>query len=296
MTPAMTPREAGAAYEAWLLRTGFAETTKAVYLAKVTAFLRWLDDHAPQYADALTDPHVRNYAVRDYRRELLTVRKVSVATVELHLAALGSLYTWLGLGKPDVPRQTPRQGGPKGLGEDDLRKVLRGAERRGPRDFALASTLFLTAVRVSECAALDIDDVFISDRMGKVQIRYGKGGKSRTVDVPAQARAALRPWLALRREQAPEQVGSPLFLSRTGSRLSVRRIQAIMGLIGAEVGVHVSPHVLRHTFGRRWVDQGGDLVSLQETLGHANVSTTAGYARPTGDYSAAMAERVGIDL
>lgn len=295
-TTTMTPREAGQAYGAWIARTRFADTTKAVYLAKVQTFLRWVEDGGAEYAEAMVDEHVRDYAVRDYRRMLLTEKKLAVATIELHLSAIGSLYDHLGLGAPRVPRQSPKRGAPKGLAEDDLRKVLRGAERRGPRDYALASTLFLTAVRVSECAALDVDDVFVSERMGTLQVRHGKGGKSRDLDIPAPARAALRAWMAVRRDLAAEQVGAPLWIARGGTRLSVRRIQSVMADIGADVGVDLSPHVLRHTFGRRWVENGGSLVELQDVLGHANLNTTAGYTRSGGNYAADMGEKVAIDL
>lgn len=297
MTITMTPTDSAAAFTRWLAKTRYAVTSQAVYVAKVNDFVRWCVDRAPEYDDMLLDPHVRDYAVRDYRRHLMLDRKQAVATVELALTALGMYFEFVGLGKPNVPRQSPPSREAKGLDEDDLRKVLRAAERRGIRDFALCSVLFLCAVRVSECAMLDVDDAFVSERMGTLHIRYGKGGKARDVDIPAQARAALRPWLAERRNRlGPDRVGDPLFLSRSNERLSVRSIQRIVADGGRAAGVDCSPHVLRHTFARRWVEAGNSLTELQEVLGHASLATTTIYARSGRAARREMAERVGIDL
>jgi len=124
---------------------------------------------------------------------------------------------------------TPPRGAPKALEAADLRRVMRAAERRGPRDHAITAVLFLTAFRVSELVALDVDDVWVGDKAGRLEVRHGKGAIARQVPIPADARAILRPWLARRREQldrAPGQVATgPLFLSRTGpgSRYGVPR-------------------------------------------------------------------------
>jgi integrase/recombinase XerC len=291
----VTPHDAGAEYARWLAKTGLADTTKQLYPQRVAAFLSWLEGHADEHADALEDPYARDYAVRDYRRDLLTVDKRAIATVELAMSALGSFYEWLGLGKPDVKRTSPPKGAPKSLDEKELRAVMRTAERRGVRDFALTSLLFLTAVRVSEAAALDTDDVLVTERTGLVQVRYGKGGESRDVPMPTDARAALRPWLAQRRERYGDQVG-PLFVARGGGRLSVRRMQSLMADIGKDAGVHISPHVLRHSYARAFLDGGGDVASLQAVLGHKNLSSTQVYTAPRAGRLAELAENVRIEL
>lgn len=292
-----SPLEAGQQYARWIAGTGLADTTKQLYPRRVAMFLAWLEQpevHA-EHADALINTFARDYAVRDYRRMLLVEEKKALATVELALSAIGSFFEWVGLGKPDVKRQAPPRGAPKGLETDELRRVLRNAERRGNRDFALTSLLFLTAIRVSECAALDTDDLYVSDRSGLVHVRHGKGGLSRQVPVPADARAAVRPWLAERRERYGDQAG-PLFMSRTGGRLSVRRIQSLMATIGEETNVHISPHVLRHTYADNFLSAGGDVAALQEVLGHKNLSSTQVYTRPKAGRVADLAENVRLAL
>lgn len=294
MNEALVPSEAGDQYARWIARGGLADTTKKLYPARVRAFLAWLAERVEQYPAALTDTHERDWAVRDYRRWLLEDQKRAPSSVEQAMSAVSSLYEYLGLGKPRVKRQAPPRSAPKGLSADERRRVMREAERRGVRDFALMSTLFLCAVRVSEAAALDTDDAFLSDRSGLLHVRYGKGGESRQVPIPADARAALRPWLAQRRERYGDL--GPLFMSREGGRLSVRQIQTIASRVGAAANVALTPHVLRHTFAQAFLAAGGDLGSLQEVLGHRNLSSTQVYTRPNREHLAELTERVRLDL
>jgi integrase/recombinase XerC len=290
----MSLEEKGAEYARWIAKTGLSDATKKLYPARVHQYLAWVAAHYDEHSEALGDPYSRDYAVRDYRRDLMTVDKRAIATVELTMSALGSFYDWLGLGKPDVKRTSPPKGAPKSLEDAELRRVMRAAERRGNRDYALASTLFLTAIRVDEAHQLDTDDVLVSDRSGLLHVRYGKGGESRQVPIPADARAALRPWLAERRDRYGD-LGA-LFISRGGGRLSVRRMQSLMADIGTDAGVHVSPHVLRHTYARNFLEGGGDIASLQEVLGHKNLSSTQVYTKPRAGRLAELAENVRIEL
>lgn len=293
--PTVTLADAGDLYTRWVWRTGLGDHTKAVYEQRVKAFLAFVADGGDQYADALTDEHVRDYAARDYRRHLLTVDKRAPSTVSQHMSALGSFYEWAELGKPrgisvEVPKSEK-----KGLTDDDLRKVLRSCQRRGPRDYAIGQLLFQSGIRAAELGALDTDDLLITERTGRVQVRYGKGGKPRTVPLSAQARDALRAWLVERAGWRGSDRPA-LFLSSRGDRLSVRSVQDVMAKAGQAVGVHVSPHVLRHTFGRKHVKEGTDIRALQELMGHKSVQTTAGYANPRWDDLEEAVERVGIDL
>jgi site-specific recombinase XerC len=287
---------AGDEYTAWLAKTGLADSTKTIYPVHVRRYLTWLGEHLDEHDGALEEPHARNYAVRDFRRQLLAVDKLAVATVELTISAIGSFYDWRGLGKPDVKRAKAPRTAPKSLSDTDLRKVLRAAERRGVRDYAIAGVLFYSAVRVGECAALDLDDVLISERSGVVHVRYGKGAQARQVPFVPEGRAMLRPWLAKRRADYPDLRVGPLWLSRTGGRLSKRRIQGMVAELAEETGIDLSPHVFRHTFARLFLESGGDLAALQEILGHNSLASTQAYTRPTSASLSEAMERVSLDL
>lgn len=290
-----TPGEAAEAFSRWISRTGYADGTMESYRAKTAAFLEFVTAGGAEYAEALSDEFVRDYAVRDFRKKLMTETKAAPATVETYLSAIGVFYDWLGLGKPRVKRSPARKSAPKSLDEDSLRKAMRGFERRGPRDFAIASVLFQTGIRVGACAALDTDDIWVGDRSGRLDVRHGKGGEASQHPIPADARAALRTWLAVRREQGHPEVG-PLWISRFGTRLSVRRIQSMVNSVAAEVGVDLTPHVLRHTFARFYLENGGDVGGLQDALDHRNLSSTSVYTRVGRAGQEEAAERVRIDL
>lgn len=292
----MTPDEAADRYARFIWRTGLGDLTKGVYEQRVRSFLAWLASAGEQYADALTDEHVRDYACRDYRRQLLTVDKRSPATVSQHMSALGSFYEWLELGKPrgvsvDVPPSEK-----KGLVTEDLRKLLRVCQRRGLRDFAIGTLLFQTGVRVDELHNLDTDDVLLTERTGRLEVRYGKGGKPRQIPLAADTRDALRAWLAERSTLKGAGDTKALFLSRFGTRLSVRSLQEVMQDAGKAAGVHVSPHVLRHTFVRGLIEQGVDIVTAQELAGHKSINTTRGYATPRWENKEDAVELLGVDL
>ena len=290
-----SPAEAGQAFKTWIARSKYSEGTVELYAAKVQTFLEWIEEQGGEHDGALTDEHLRDYAVRDFRRDLMTVRKLSQATVETYMSALTAFYEYVGIGKPSVKRSSRAEVATKALEEDHLRKVLRLAERRGARDFAIAMLIFGTGLRVSEVVGLDTDDVFVTERMGQIEVRHGKGGKARTVYPPADTRAALRAWIAARRAAGAPELG-PLFLSREGGRLSSRRVQSLLSDLGREVGVRLTPHVLRHTYARFFLANGGDVGELQQNLGHLHLSSTQVYTGATRGQRAESAERVRIDL
>lgn len=287
--------------EGWvrqLHRTGLADSTKAAYERQVRDFVEWLhgqDKHDPD--ELLTDRYVRDYAVRDYRRWLLTEKKAAPKTVDLALTAIASMCTMLGWAKPDVQMAAGKPTtAPRALNQEQIRDVLRAAERRGIRDHAIIATFLGTGLRISEFAALDVDDVWVTERRGEVRVRAGKGDKARTVPLNTQTRAALRRWLAHRPEWPNANREPALFLTRRGTRPSVRGLRHTVAQVGAKAGVEdLSPHVLRHTFGTVLTRAGVDVVTVAELMGHADVNTTRGYSRPSSETVANAVEHLHVD-
>lgn len=135
------------------------------YQAQVRAYLRWLagSEHAEE---ALRSEKVRDWAVRDYKRAMKK-RRLKPTTVNQGLAAIDSLYRSLNLGRPDVAREALAQVAPRALEEDAQRRFLRAVERcPSARDRAIATLFLYTGLRLSELAALDVDDVAVSPRRG----------------------------------------------------------------------------------------------------------------------------------
>ncbi|WP_270181857.1 tyrosine recombinase XerC [Alkalihalobacillus sp. CinArs1] len=155
----------------------------------------------------------------------------------------------------------------------------------GQRDKALLEVLYGCGIRVSECVALDIEDIDFS--IGTIFV-IGKGRKERYVPIGSFAIDAIKNYMDDgRRQLIPKDKDSTraLFLNFRGARLTARGVRTILNRIVEEASmhVHISPHVMRHTFATHLLNEGADLRSVQELLGHANLSTTQIYTHVTGD-------------
>lgn len=141
------------------------------------------------------------------------------------------------------------------------------------RDRAVLELLYSSGLRVSELTGLNVGDL---DRAGGMVLVMGKGGKERIVPVGSKALEALAAYLSLRDNPNP---GAPLFLGCRGQRLNRRSVARIVARQARQIETFraVSPHTLRHTFATHLLEQGADLRSIQELLGHSSLSTTQKY-------------------
>lgn len=139
------------------------------------------------------------------------------------------------------------------------------------RDRAILETLYSTGIRVSELVGLNIEDV---DLIGNIVKVRGKGKKERLVPIGNKALEVIQEYLEKRKNNIPV-----LFLNKNGKRLSARAVCNITHkyIQLASVNKQVSPHVLRHSFATHLLNRGADLRSVQELLGHVNLSTTQIY-------------------
>ena len=279
-----------AGYRRWLARQPLSVNTRRTYLGQVRQYCAYLETSANEYGNPLSDPHARDYAIRDFKSHLKKERKAKPASVNLMLAALDHLYLFLGLGRPKVRREDLPQEAPKALEPEAQKRFLRAVERcTSVRDRALALLLFYTALRIGECASLDTDDVALSARKGKVIVRAGKGDTYREVALNAEAREALAAWMTERRQRFPKSDEPALFLNPGGRRLSIRSIDLALRRLGEVADIAVSAHTLRHSCLTNLVRRGHDLVLVAEIAGHKRLETTRRYSLPSeGDREAAM--------
>jgi site-specific recombinase XerD len=290
--PARLERARGE-YGGWLARQPLSANTRRAYATRVSLFLGYLASAPSEgYGDPLEDAHARDYAARDFKAHLKTVGKAKPSSVNLTLAAVDNFYRFLGLGKPEVRREEPTKAAPRALSPVDQRRFLRAVERcASARDRAIATLFFYSALRLQELAWLDVGDVAISARRGRVLVRSGKGDAYREVALNADAREALDGWLAERRGLKGVVDGEALFLGRRGRRLTARAVDLIVRRLGEEanLGVPLSAHVLRHTCLTNLVRNGNDLVMVAEIAGHKRLETTRRYSLPSeADREAAM--------
>ena len=152
----------------------------------------------------------------------------------------------------------------------------------GRRDQAILELFYASGVRVSELAALDLRSI---DLAGGVMRVLGKGNRERQVYFGKTAAGALQQYLDAREISGLGEGEAALFLNRHGRRLSTRGLQMLIKkhCLRAGVSTRTSPHTLRHAFATHLLDNGADLRSIQELLGHEQLSTTQKYTHVSVD-------------
>ena len=219
----------------------------------------------------------------------------SAATTARKIATLRSFYKWnLKRGaidtNPMLLIRTPKQAKrlPKAITVEQVDKLLSMPDNRdtlGARDRAILETLYSTGVRVSELVDLNRNDLDMEEQTLRIR---GKGKKERIVPLGTHALAAIRHYLTLLepdpqfkalRSRSMIDPTVPLFINKSGSRLSSRSVRRKLDKYLKMAGLDstISPHTLRHSFATHLLDNGADLRSVQELLGHQSLSTTQIY-------------------
>ena len=268
---------------------GAAKATLASYAGDLTALSAFLTKRGTSALAADSD------SLRAYLSELRR-KKLSGRTAARHLACFRQFYGFLfaeGLRRDD-PSSTldnPRQNKslPKYLTEAEVDRLLasarEGADAHAARTTALLEVLYATGLRVSELVALPVS----AGRGGAALIVRGKGGKERMIPLGDAARAAIAAYLSHREKFLPRKVktsqwlfparGRSGHLTRDGFARILKDVTALAGLDARRV----SPHVLRHSFATHLLAHGADLRSLQQMLGHSDISTTQIYTHVLDD-------------
>jgi integrase/recombinase XerC len=176
-----------------------------------------------------------------------------------------------GLSAPKGERRLPRA-----LDADRTAQLLDGGVEDdfiARRDQAMLELFYSSGLRLSELVGLDLDGLDLP--AGLVRVR-GKGNKARELPVGRKAREAMEAWLPLRAMTSPQD--GAVFVGRQGKRLTPRAIQLRVRQAGVrELGQHLHPHMLRHSFASHMLESSQDLRAVQELLGHADIATTQIY-------------------
>ncbi|RKY13682.1 MAG: tyrosine recombinase XerC [Planctomycetota bacterium] len=217
----------------------------------------------------------------------------SKSTTARKLATLRSFYKFLVKrnrvsGNPVISIKTPKQEKklPKFLEYEEVVRLLNTPPSNtclGARDRAILEVLYNTGMRVSELVALNMDDV---DFLSEVIHVRGKGKKERICPVGSTALQAIQNYIEFRNRRMANNANFDarvLFANKHGRRLSTRSVRRKMDkyLIEAGLDPAISPHTLRHSFATHMLNNGADLRSVQELLGHQSLSTTQVYTHIT---------------
>jgi len=223
---------------------------------------------------------------------LLRRRGMSSRTIARRLAALRGFYNFLIL-KGQVkdnpfamhPNPKERQKLPQFLTEEQIDRLLSigySNDFYGMRDKAIIETIYSTGARVSELVGISMDDLKLDE--GLVRL-FGKGRKERLAILGRYAQLAIKQYLRFRDDLADSNERA-LFVNRFGKRLSVRSVENIVRMRLIQSGLYkpgLSVHSLRHSFATHLLNRGADLRTVQEMLGHKNISTTQVYTHLTVD-------------
>ncbi|MGN1358752.1 MAG: site-specific tyrosine recombinase/integron integrase [Bacilli bacterium] len=168
---------------------------------------------------------------------------------------------------------------PRYVNDSDIDKMFMIPDTRKPigqRNLVIIRMLYATGVRVSELVNIKIKDINISERTIRI---LGKGSKERIVIFGINTSRELKKYLDDGRRKLDVRNSEYLFLNKDGNRLSDRYVRKIIDdiIVKASISMHVSPHMLRHTFATEMLNNGADLVSVKDLLGHESLNTTSIY-------------------
>ncbi|MDE2027359.1 MAG: tyrosine recombinase XerC [Candidatus Omnitrophica bacterium] len=242
-----------------------------------------------EFAAFLGNTPVKKAGYPDLRRflALLKARNLKPRSVSRKLSALRSFFKFLqreGVlsSNPAKLLVTPKLDKPLPhfMTEEETVKILeapRSDKISSFRDRAIFEVLYSTGIRVSELVGLKTDDVDFISNVIKVM---GKGKKERIVPIGDKALYALKDYLDKRKVKA-----QAVFLNKNGTPLTDRSVRNIINkyILEQAAAQHVTPHMFRHSFATHLLDHGADLRSVQELLGHVNLSTTQIYTHLTTD-------------
>ncbi len=223
----------------------------------------------------------------------LNEKGYSKATIARKLATLRSFYKFLVKtnrcsSNPMTAIRTPKQDKklPRFLEYEEVKRLLETPPTDswlGSRDRAILETLYSTGIRVSELVALNMDDI---DFLSEVIHVRGKGKKERVAPISSSALQAIQHYMEYRNKRAQNNShfdARVLFVNKHGQRLSTRSVRRKMDKYLKMAGLDpaISPHTLRHSFATHMLNNGADLRSVQELLGHQSLSTTQVYTHLT---------------
>ena len=264
---------------------GLAVNTLESYGRDLRQYSEFLDTDDESALDSVSRTTIVNYLL------YLQSQGKATATIARRLAALKAFYQFLVREKrihddPTANLEPPKleKRLPKVLSVGEVERLLAqpdAGQAAGVRDRAMLELLYATGIRVSELVSLDVTDVNLE--MGYIKCS-GKGSKERIVPLGSLAIQSCRDYLGVARPRlVREREEQALFVNHHGHRLTRQGFWKIVKKYAddAKIEKEITPHTLRHSFATHLLENGADLRSVQEMLGHADISTTQIYTQVT---------------
>jgi integrase/recombinase XerC len=262
----------------------YSRNTSSAYITDLSMFLRFLNNYLNE---EVSISHLRSITSQNVRAWLasLKIKEYKISSYARYLAAIKNFFNYLhkfegitnlNVKSTRVKRQNKNL--PKALTESDTKGMIDGSSDASKelwmqvRDYALISLIYGCGLRISEALSIKLSDV-----NGEYISVIGKGNKERSIPLLEEVKLALEKYLKL----CPYKFSptSNIFVGARGQKLNPgvfqRQIRKIRNNLG--LSESVTPHTLRHTFATHLLSGGADLRSIQELLGHKNLSTTQIY-------------------
>jgi len=265
---------------------GFSIETKKTYEYNLNLFKEFVVFQKISYLK-IEKNDIRNYL------KYLDDLKYKNSTIALNLSSLRSFYNYLveldlidsnpfkRISNPKIEKRLPSF-----LNQIEIEDLLEYYELDSPlniRNRLMLEVLYATGLRVSELVAIKINDINFSERSIKV---LGKGSKERIVFFGEYASDILEFYLKnARNKLLNKKQSSYLFLNNRGEKITTRSVEIIIkkAIDYLAIKSHVTPHTIRHTFATHLLNNGADIKSVQELLGHESLSTTQIYTHITSE-------------
>ncbi|MDO3409571.1 site-specific tyrosine recombinase XerD [Saccharibacillus sp. CPCC 101409] len=263
---------------------GRSASTADSYRRDLTQFLDFAESRGVTEAGQIRKSHIAAY-LNEMKRAGKAPSTVVRASVSIrsffHYLIRESVVTQ----DPSLDLETPKPEKklPVVLSVEEVERLLNAPDTsnaQGARDKAMLEVLYATGIRVSELIALDLGDIDLELRF----LRCGAAGKERIVPIGRMTAESVRFYLGPMRGQLTKREEEyALFLNQLGTRLTRQGFWKIIKKYAAAAGIQadITPHTLRHSFAAHLLENGADLRSVQEMLGHSDISTTQIYTHVT---------------
>ena len=265
---------------------GYSEHTSTSYIDDMYTLIHFLDNE--QFGDLLTvSPRIARFYVASLHEHY------SATSIARKISSIRSFYNYLmkeelirsnPFRDVELPKKEKRL--PKFIYPDEIESLFKSIDTSnafGKRNFLIMEFLYGTGVRVSELCGVELRDIDYS--LGLVLV-HGKGSKDRYVPLHQNLIHLIREYVIMTREdfyKRSDSVTKALFLNNKGTALSPRGVRLVVNKVidNSNESLKISPHTLRHTFATHLLNNGADLRSVQELLGHSHLSSTQIYTQVT---------------
>lgn len=241
-----------------------------------------------KFNDYFSNKKIKDISKTDIRNYIkyLNSQKIDERSIAHSMSVLRSFYKFLSISNdkienpiqtlnlPKIPKKLPNV-----LSVDDVDKILniQVVDKYSSRDKAMLELMYSSGLRVSELINLKLNDISLDEDVVRI---LGKGSKERIVPIGDCAKEALNNYINIYRKDLFKNNRSDyLFLSKNGTKLSRQYFFKLIKKQSSlnNINKNISPHTLRHSFATHMLNYGADLRSIQELLGHSDISTTQIY-------------------